>query len=235
MKEIFDEIKIEIPRFLMNTISVLSKPRVFLLGLKKGSNHNQEQAIKKALIYFALCNLLCLVWQLPIYGEAKIMERSSLIYSLFIPTIFLLFSSVALKFSWKITGYNTPYFDYLILLSYHIGTLFNIFLFTNFINLSILKYFDVEKFRQVIEYNYLKNIEANPNEDILTNWSYIFFYISGFLCLVSLISWFYYSWDSYKELNNATKSKSIIAAIIFTVLMIGVFFIDMAIVNGLKS
>lgn len=235
MKEIFNEIKIEIPRFLINFIKVLTEPKTFLGKLKEISKHSQEQAITKALIYFSFCNICCMIWQIPIYGEAKILEKSTIIYSFFIPVIFLLFSSVALKFSWKINGYNdAPYLDYFILFSYQGGTLFNIYLFTNFINLSVLKHFDYEKFRQVIEWNYIKNGGINPNDDIFNSMPFLFFAITGFLCLVAVICWFYYSWTLYRELNNATRSKSVIAAIIFTVLMIAVFFVDQAIIGALK-
>ncbi|MGQ0829332.1 MAG: hypothetical protein ACT4ON_13170 [Bacteroidota bacterium] len=234
MKEILAEIKTEFPRFFINLINIIASPRIYPLELLQQSKNKEEQALTKAFVYFILCNILMVVWLVPVYGHEKQFNSFNFIYSVLSPIIFLFLASLALKISWNIFGYKSPYTTYLIVFAYHGGTLYNMYLFTNFINLSLLKYLDPVKFKELIEWNYLKNSSINPNDTILSSGPYIFYSIFGLICLIGAFVWFYYSWNAYRNLNNASGKRSFLAAVIFTLLMIVVCLIDLSVQNAFK-
>lgn len=236
MKEILDLIKQELPRFFLTLIRIISNPRTHLAELAKAPRSKEEAALTKAIIYFTLCGLVSQVWLAPIYGSERIWGKLAFLgYSLFIPFVFYALASLALKLSWGMVKYKLPYLDYFKVFAYQMGTLLNGYLFLNFINISVLKYFSLEKFQQVVDYNYLKKSAIDPNTDMLENIPYLIYVITGFAFLLIVIWWFYYSWRVYREMNKAEKRSSVLAAVIFTIFMVAVFFIDMVISNALLS
>jgi len=233
MADILSEIKTEFPRFIVNLVNIISSPRKTLLKLSKYEDGHRENAMTKAVIYFVLSCLICSLWIVPIYGEEAIWSKTSFIYAVSVPLVFLVLGSLAIKISWKIVGNETSYWDYIVVFSYQIGTFLNIYLFTNFLNLSLLKYNSSNTFKQAIRAIYS---DIPGREDLLndSNTAYNIFLIIGFIFLIISLVWFYYSWNVYRQLNKTSRSKSLLAATIYSAFMTIVFFINLIIFNALE-
>jgi hypothetical protein len=234
MKEILDLIRYEFPHFFINIFNIITQPRKYPLELIRKSNGNNEQALARALFYFFICMLFCQIWSIPIYGREDIFNLYKLIVSVFAPILLLILGTLALKISWNIVGYKSTFINYLLIFAYHAGTILNFYLLTNMVNLAILKKLDPKKFNEITGYSFLNKSQVDPSYDILSNGAYMLFTLLGLVFLILVLTWFYSAWSAYKKLNDADKWKSIWAAILFTLFMSVVFFVDIAIEKALE-
>lgn len=234
MKDILDLIRNELPHFFINLINIIAKPRIYPLELIRKSSGNDEQALAKALFYFFICMLFCQAWLIPIYGHENTFNLYTFSVSVFAPILLLILATLALKISWSIIGYKSTFINYFLISAYHIGTILNFYLLTNMVNLAILKACDPKKFNEIIGYSYLKKSQVDPSYDILSNGAYMLFTFLGLVFLILALIWFYSAWSAYRKLNDADKWKSIWAALLFTLFMSVVFFVDIAIEKALE-
>lgn len=226
MKEKLDIAKAELPRYLINLNNILIQPRAYFSKLIN-TRESQEKAITKAMVYSIICGILSQIWMIPMYGaEATVKSNYTLFYSCVMWFVFWGLSALAIKISWAFLKKEISYFKYLSIAGYQVSTLLMVFLFMNFLNLSTLRYLSPERYKQEIENNYLKSADAEPVMDFWTDPAHLIFVILGLVIIFGAILWFFHSWGVYRELNDASRKQSIIAAAIFLTLMVAVFFIN---------
>jgi hypothetical protein len=232
MKELFEQIKTELPKFLVTFISILTTPRDGLLKtISLYQDNKKEEFITKSIIYYLICNLIAgFIFLSPIYGSGDFESVLKFSYSLFITLMFVILSALAMKLSWNLVGEKRPYFKYFIASSYHVGTFLIVYSLLIVINLSILRFSSVEKYQMMIKCTFLGGKDY-PLEDRAV----IIYEIINVAIAVFMFVWFYKGWTCYRIMNKSTKWKSFFAAIIFAAIMTLVFFIDIMVDKMLNN
>ncbi|HXA02029.1 MAG TPA: hypothetical protein VNW99_08575 [Cytophagaceae bacterium] len=229
MKEIFEQIKIELPKFLSTFVHILTSPRNGLLKTVGAYDEiNRDVFLTKAFVYYFICNLITsFVFLSPIYGAEEFTTVLKFVYFVFIILIFVLLSALALKVSWNVVGVKTSFYKNLITLSYHTGTFFTIYILLNIINLAILRFDSIQKYDVMVQYTYFKGT-VNPFDNVFSDYTLLTYQVIGLVSLVFVVIWFYRGWACYRIMNKSTKWQSFFAAVIFSAIMALVFVIDIA-------
>jgi hypothetical protein len=221
MKDTLNYVLGEVPKFLLNYIHIFGSPKDYVLKIT--TNGLEEDQLRKALVYFALCYLVAIFFTIPLFGAENYKGIAMTGSFIFEGIILLLMSSVALTLAWRLVRCKLSFPTYFIVYSYQIGTILPFYLFLNILNISILKYNDPSAYNKLMDYTYRGIGNINPYENF--GGGMLMYNLMNFSSLVFVIFWFYKSWDVYRIKHRASRKISVISGFLFVLLMVIVLFV----------
>jgi hypothetical protein len=206
MKDILEFILKYVPAYLNEFIAVAVSPWQFMATRNRENiNHN----LTNALAFLGIT--LCFVWllQAPLINKDEFFSRfvSAIIHMLIIVVVF----SALLRLCWKIVGGKADFKPFLITYCYFTGVVTFILVIFKLVGSGLIK-MNAPEFYRLIMSNDRAQIEAlNVYAD--------HYVIIGSLVqlggiLVSII-WLAAAWGAYRQLNQLSKTRSVVAYLLF--------------------
>jgi hypothetical protein len=207
MKELIDKLIAAIPVYVRQMIELLRNPREFIGQIDLES----DDAVKEALTFLAISFGLAFIAQIPLlpekqnkevlFGAAAVMAALSFAVSILL-----------LLVSWKVVGGKMTFKKFITVTSYFSGVSTLLLLIFTLLGQGLFSGIDPESARQGAAGGYMDPV------DLMKSAGYQAFLLLFAVGFVVVFIWIFRIWGTYRELNQVSKVRSIIAFVVYMLL-----------------
>ena len=207
MKELIDKLLAEIPAYARRFVDLITAPKRYVAH----TDQNSETALQDAFTFLAVTFGLSYLVQLPLIAQSQNKQVLFGVSAVLTAMGFML-SVLALALSWKLVGGRVALRN-IVIYSCYFGSISTVIsLACTLVGVAIFKGFDPALASQVF------GGEATDAVDLLKSAGYLWFLTLLGIGLLLVFVWLFSVWGAYRELTGVSKLRSGIAYVIFVVL-----------------
>jgi hypothetical protein len=212
-----NEMASQAPLFIKNTVAIFSGPKRFISALRLESS----DALRSALIYYALAIAVSLALELPFVGQTGGFSDQLPTVVLFF-TVGILLSNVLITLALYVVGGRSGYRNNLVVTCYIWGMSALIWSTGALMSKGVVIIQEPSLLPQYLEYMQLLLAKSeaikDPQFEVIGQSVGVLQAILVFAAfLVVLMVWFLFSWAGYRSINILSGQRSIVALIIFLI------------------
>jgi hypothetical protein len=206
MKDLVEKILAYLPNFLTDFIAVFSRPKSTI----RNKNTQAEENFAPSLIFLTISVCISVVMTSAFRPPGADIWSTLAVQTVIVVLLSILLAA-SLRLSWFIVGGKANFISFFVTYAYFGGIGSVIFTLFVVLSQSVFKVFDSDLYRLVQE----SKLNNQPTPDVsdsiaaMTSGGIVIF---GYLFL-SL--WGIVSWGAYRELNNLSKTRSLLAFFLF--------------------
>jgi hypothetical protein len=224
MTELIGKLLAAIPAYVRQLIDLLKDPREFIEKIDLDS----DDALKEALTFLAISFGLVFIAEIPLLPQKQNKEILFGVSAVLAAVSFTV-SVLLLLVSWKIVGGKLTFKKFITVTSYFTSVSSLLLLIFTLVGVGIFNGIDPENAQLLRNDGY-----ADP-VDLMKSAGYRALWLVIALGFVVAFIWIFRMWRTYRELNQVSRARSVIAFLIFAVLSPVAIALQFAMAAGLSG